>query len=128
MHRDVAHHAIEGRTDAVVGQLLLLRLAQLHRRLVIRFGVAEGLLSLIVGVAAGHAGLEELALPLDLYRVVIVDGFLLPLGGARRCDGGHLQPRINLHQHLAGFYVIAGVDENLRQVSAHLRQQRCRTA
>ena len=41
MHRNVAHHAVERRADGVVGQQLLLRLARLHRRLVIRLGVVE---------------------------------------------------------------------------------------
>ena len=83
VHRDVAHHAIKRRANGVVGQLLLLRLAQFYRRLVIRLGVAEGLLRLVVDVATRHAGLKEFALPLNLYRVVIVDGVFLPLGGAR---------------------------------------------
>ena len=48
VHRNVAHDAVKRRANRVVGQLLFLRLARLHRRLVIRLGVFEGLLRLVV--------------------------------------------------------------------------------
>ena len=126
MDRDVAHHAFKGRADCVVGQLLFLRLAQFHRRLVIRLSVAEGLLRLLVNVTAGHAGLEELTLPLDLRCVVVVECLLLPLGGARRLDGGHLVLRIDLHQRLAGLHMVAGANLNPGQPAVHLRLHRGR--
>jgi hypothetical protein len=45
-------------------------------------------------------------LPLDLYRVVVIERLLLALSGARRGDGGHLLLRVDFHQQLSRLHVI----------------------
>ena len=82
MHGNVADDSVKRRANRVVAEQLFLRLARFDRRLVIRLRIVVGLLRLIVGVAAGHARVEQLVLPVELDRVVVKQSFLLPLGRA----------------------------------------------
>ena len=98
MNRDIAHDAIIRSADAVVGQLFFLRLANGHGGFIVGLGVLEGLLRLVIHVAAGDARIEQLVLALDLDRVVVEERFLLPLRGTLRLDSGQLRLCIDLHQ------------------------------
>src|ERR1022692_1467508 len=128
VHRNVAHDAVKRSADGVVGQLLLLRLAEPDGGLVIRFGVLKGLLLLVEDVLAGDACLKELALPLQFDRVVVVERLLLAFCSARSFDRSQLLVRVDFHHHLPGLDMIAGADADLRKNAAYLRQHGCRAA
>jgi hypothetical protein len=112
----------------VVAEKLLLRLARLDRGFVIRLRILERLLCLVVCVAAGHAGCKQLLLAVQLNGVVIVDRLLLPLCSQKRRHSRLLLPRIDLHQHLAGFHVLARVHQDLSELAAHLGRDGRRAA
>jgi hypothetical protein len=117
---DVADDAVEGRGDAVVGELLLLLLAGGGRGSVIGFGVGVGLFSLVEGVFADDAGGEELALALHLKLVVLVNGELLLFGGGLGGERGFLLQGIDLHEELACGDAVAGVNEDAGDVAVNL--------
>ena len=88
---------------------------------VIGFGIGVGLLGLVERVLADNAGGEELALALHLELVVLVDGELLLFGRGLGGEGGFLLGGIDLHQELACGDMIAGVDEDFREIAVDLR-------